>query len=240
MIIVPASSNQTFGHGPFRVRRLRPGSAFPYAGDHGLYGLGAIDHATLEAGLTVPMHQHVNDEIFSYLRHGAMVHQDSDGNAETIKDTRLMVMNSGRSFWHEESVSSGSVSMLQIFVRPSEDNLEPICQFIDLPSSLSMNHWRLLVAPEGEGGFGWVRQRIWIYDARMDGTSCPQPPRHQGVQLLYFFSGLFEAAEHSLRAGDCIILTESDTTPHILGAGDVVLFDIDTRARFSRSGTISG
>lgn len=47
-----------------------------------------------------------------------MIHEDSAGHRIAIGPHKLMMMNAGRSFWHEESAPEGAVEMLQIFVRP--------------------------------------------------------------------------------------------------------------------------
>lgn len=63
--------------------------------DTGLGPLGVIDHAYLAPGLLVPMHEHRNDEIFSYVRSGTMYHKDSTGQQLPITPTQLVVMNAG-------------------------------------------------------------------------------------------------------------------------------------------------
>lgn len=57
--------------------------------------LSAIDHANLNVGTVVAMHQHRDDEILSYLCRGVMIHEDSDGNRVELSPRRLMMMNAG-------------------------------------------------------------------------------------------------------------------------------------------------
>jgi hypothetical protein len=57
-----------------------------------------------------------NDEILSYIWRGTMVHEDSAGYRIPLSPRKLMMMNAGRGFWHEESTPSEPVEMLQIFV----------------------------------------------------------------------------------------------------------------------------
>jgi len=61
-------------HGPFQLRRIHPGVALGRTDDGGFGGLGLIDHARLQPGLVVKMHEHRNDEIISYLRSGRLQH----------------------------------------------------------------------------------------------------------------------------------------------------------------------
>lgn len=133
-------------HGPFQLRRIRPGVGLGRADDAGFGGLGLIDHARLQPGLIVKMHEHRNDEIISYLRSGRMQHTDSAGRSEAISPDRLMVMNAGAGFSHEEAVlGDDPIEMLQIFVRPEAADMEPGVQFVSLDKIESIDRWRLLV-----------------------------------------------------------------------------------------------
>jgi redox-sensitive bicupin YhaK (pirin superfamily) len=48
------------------------------------------------------MHPHKDDEIITYLRSGQVNHRDSEGNTVIISNQRLMVMNAGAGFYHEQ------------------------------------------------------------------------------------------------------------------------------------------
>src|SRR5690625_7505300 len=85
--------------------------------------LANIDHAVMKKGLTIKMHEHVNDEILSYVSSGVMHHKDSADFEAPIARGKLMLMNAGESLWHEEKVTEDDVEMLQIFVRPIQANI---------------------------------------------------------------------------------------------------------------------
>ena len=53
-------------------------------------------------------------------RKGTSYHKDSAGFEAPIAPGKLMMMNAGESFWHEEKVKEEYVEMLQIFFRPYE------------------------------------------------------------------------------------------------------------------------
>ena len=67
-----ASDRLEFGRGGFQVRRVLPGLCLQNPNDPGFGPLGAFDHARLQPGVVVAMHQHRNEEIFSYMRRGTM------------------------------------------------------------------------------------------------------------------------------------------------------------------------
>lgn len=128
--VVAPDTHLVRAQGPFQLRRIRPGLALGRTDDAGFGGLGLIDHARLQPGLVVKMHEHRNDEIISYMRSGRMQHTDSAGRSEVISPDRLMVMNAGSGFSHEEAVIGDEpIEMLQIFVRPKAASMEPGVQF---------------------------------------------------------------------------------------------------------------
>ena len=54
---------QPFG-GPFTITRVQPGDIFGNNTADTAFGpLAIIDHAAMKKGLTIKMHEHVNDEI---------------------------------------------------------------------------------------------------------------------------------------------------------------------------------
>ena len=167
-------------HGPFRLRRIQPGITLGRTDDGGFGGLGLIDHARLQPGLVVKMHEHRNDEIISYLRSGRMQHTDSAGRSEVISPDRLMVMNAGASFFHEEAVlGDDPIEMLQIFVRPEAADMTPAIQFVDLDKTESIDRWRLLAGPRGSAAPSFVRQAVYLYDVNKH-----RPAGNAGVRSL--------------------------------------------------------
>lgn len=96
---VPPETHQQRAHGPFQLRRIRPGITLGQPGDPGFGGLGTIDHAKLQSGLVVRMHEHRNDEIISYMRAGQMRHTDSGGHSEGLCRKILSRLNAALSLW---------------------------------------------------------------------------------------------------------------------------------------------
>lgn len=244
MTILPASTRRSFRRGPFQIHRVQPGLAWgDRSSDTGIAGLGCFDHAHLDTGLVVAMHQHRNDEIVSYLRNGTMVHEDSDGVRALLSPTHLMGMNAGIGFWHEESVPVGQVDMLQIFIRPETDNLPSDLQFCDLLHPVSVGQWRLIAAPPVDNPPLFVRQRVRVLDTQLSigaSLNIPSEPSYD-ASFLYVFHGQITIDGHQLNSGDGASgLAHSAFATATSNTADLVMFQIDTRARFTRSGTLSG
>jgi quercetin 2,3-dioxygenase len=237
------STHMARAHGPFQIRRMHPGLMLGNAADGGFGGLGLVDRANLSPGLKVAMHEHRNDEIISYLREGVMVHQDSTGIIEEVRPNRLMVMNAGSGFSHEETVPGpGNVHMLQIFVRPSEAELTPGVQFHDLGETYGLNRWRLLAGPEGSGAPGIVRQQVLLHDVRLEaGQSLALPLKPGFDGWLYVFDGSVTLDGQAMQSHDAMALVDHGVaTVTAATTSDLVLFLIDRKAKASRAGTLSG
>ena len=140
------TDRQRLGHGAFQLQRVHPGIALRNRNDTGLGPLGLVDHAVVQPGHRVPMHEHRNDEILSYIRRGRTTHDDSTGVQQLITPNRFMLMSAGRGFSHEENMldGPGPFEMLQIFIRPSAAELEPKVTFHEFDAVDSVNAWRLV------------------------------------------------------------------------------------------------
>lgn len=100
------------------------------AEDYAFGPISRIDHAHIKRGVLVPMHEHTNDEIISYMFKGQMFHEDSDGNSENISPGRLMLMGAGKSFWHQESTRMKSLKCYRSLFAHEKKILCPKYNFI--------------------------------------------------------------------------------------------------------------
>lgn len=240
--VLRAEPKSTFDYGPFKIRRIRPGKILPARDDDAFGPLSVIDHANLQVGTLVNMHQHVNDEILSYLWQGSMVHEDSAGKRTPLSPKRVMMMNAGESFWHEESTPLVPVEMLQIFIRPREANLPGKVQFMDRPEGVTTGQWTLLAGPEGENAPLEIRQSVYVYDIRLEHKDRVEVPQHKGyAQFLYVMDGEIESGKQMLYKGDA--MTGDDVElPTIESTGNTTLVCllVDLNAESVMGGLVSG
>ena len=227
--------------GPFTITRVHPGDIFGNKTADTAFGpLAIIDHAVMKKGLTIKMHEHVNDEILSYISAGVTYHKDSAGFEAPIARGKLMMMNAGESFWHEEKVKEDEVEMLQIFVRPNETNLSPKIQFHDKP--VDNRNWYVMVGPEGSEAPLYVRQNVYILDAHPKAGEELEIPIYEGLTpFLYVMNG--EISIQDLTIGKQEAITDLvNPLPPLVANEDttIVLFFVDMNAPMSMEGTISG
>ncbi len=238
---IDRSTKRRHAKGGFRIETLLPGLALQN-GDSGVGAIGRIDHSTIAPGTVVPMHPHRNDEILTYLRSGKVLHTDSEGNREEVTPTRLMLMNAGRRFQHEEHVSGDEdLEGLQVFIRPRERDLEPAVQFHDFGTSFAENRWRLVAGPSGDAPLR-LRANAWVHDVRLgaDHDIVLPPSQVESVaRLVYVFRGRIVVSGITLGDGDSLLLGAEDVRILAGTTSDLLLFTTDTSSAVFAGGGLS-
>lgn len=243
--ISKANERYRINQGKFVIRLISPGLKLNIPGDRGLGPLGRVDHSTIEPGGFIPMHPHQNDEILSYMRKGNMLHKDSQGLSEALHGTHMMLMNAGSGLLHEEGVSKEDkerVDMLQIFFRPHTEDLEPIIQFHTFSSLNSANEWRLIGGPETSEAPLKIRSEGWVYDVSLNEASIETPALNHHTGFLYVFDGSIslDGKDTVLSKGDSMVIKEEQIKVNTGETADLVLFIVDEKSKYTRSGAYSG
>lgn len=228
--------------GDFNIDIHFPGLALNnHSEKRGLAQLGRFDHGNLKPGVLVGMHPHKNDEILSYIRTGNLVHEDTEGQNTSLSNTKLMMMNAGSGIYHQESIPDDGepVDMLQIFMRPAEDNLKPKVQFSDLENAFSLNDWRLIAGPEKTQAPLQVNAAVSVFDARIT-TEITAPHETNKTYLAYLFKGQVKIEDRVLDSGDSLVYEDEKIVFSPETTTDLVLFELDKNKPFSRNGMYSG
>lgn len=233
----------TMGRGPFQIRRMKPGMILDLPTDDPVFGpFSVLDHGGLAAYNTVPMHEHRNDEILTYQFRGGTTHTDSSGHVVPLGNKRLMLMNAGSGFSHEETTSSEEIEGLQIFIRPRKDNLSPNVQFYDRPIDYKNGKWQLLAGPESSDAPLKFRNEVMVYDVHAGAGVDLTAPVAEGMSpYLYVMDGTIQVGEHTLHKGDAFTVTENNLAMfRTASQATIVVFLASLKATGSKLGTISG
>jgi redox-sensitive bicupin YhaK (pirin superfamily) len=231
-------------NGGFGIEILFPGKGIG-SEDSGIGTIGRIDQATVTPGTLVPMHPHKDDEILTYLRSGVVQHKDTEGNIEVITNKRLMMMNAGAQFQHEELVlpEGGVLTALQIFIRPEIGGLIPKVQFYDFPEAISRNEWREVAGKDDTFPLQ-IRSNSWIYDIRLEQgkqQSLPVLPLKDATCLVYLFDGLLAVNENiNIQKGESLVVEDEKILLKAVEDCNIVLFVTDRNARVFKEGMYSG
>ncbi|SNR61680.1 pirin family protein [Halorubrum vacuolatum] len=227
--------------GRFRIHFNFPGQNLPDHDDHGYGPLATVVESFMDPDTLISMHPHRNDEIVSWVPAGVMRHDDREGNKLVTDPEHLMVMNSGRGFWHEERTlpDDPPLRMLQIFVRPHSLDFEPNIQHGPIPD-FTANEWRHLFGPEGTDAPFYVRNDVHLYDVRLDeGTSVELPSIAGWDTYFYVFEGAVEANDTRFGETESGLLVNEDTVTVTAHEESIlVAFVINPDAPITRQGTI--
>lgn len=208
MNIVRANPEQLFEYGPFTVRRQRPGAA--------LSPLISVDLMSLKLDARIPMQQHQNEEVFTYLWRGSMQHQDSNGERTQLSAKKVMVVNAGEGVQYEESVPLYEAELLQAVIRPSQTGGEAMTQVLERDQGIMTNGWTELAGPETSDAPLELRQEVYIYDTLLARNHTLNVPSMPGfVAYLTVLEGIIRVGDHRLGRGDAV--SGLDDTIEIVG-----------------------
>ncbi|KFF03205.1 pirin family protein [Flavobacterium reichenbachii] len=246
-MVTKIDNNIKYGkqHGGFGIQILYPGLIMPQLNDTGFFTIGRIDHARITPGTLIPMHPHRDDEILTYLRSGSVKHLDSEGHSQEISNQKLMMMNSGASYYHEERVleEGGALEGLHIFIRPETAGLKPQVQFYQLPKVHSRNLWRK-IAGKGSGYPLQIRSSTWLMDVRLEKDQqivLPEVPSENCAFLFYVFAGKVNVHETmGLVTGESALVEDDNPVFRAVETSDIVLFITKTDAVHFDEGMYSG
>jgi redox-sensitive bicupin YhaK (pirin superfamily) len=160
--------------------------------EHGAFGALCVwndDEIASASGF--PMHQHQNLEIITYVRDGAITHEDSLGNKGRIQAEDVQVLSASRGIRHTEyNAESVPTRLFQIWLTPRTIDTEP--------------RWSARRLPRGERGGGFVAL------ASGDPAETGALPINADARLLGASLRAGQTAAHSLAEGRSAYLV---TTP---------------------------
>ncbi|CAH6368645.1 pirin family protein [Pantoea agglomerans] len=214
MNIVRANPEQLFEYGPFTVRRQRPGEA--------LSPLVSVDLMSLKLDARIPMQQHQDEEVFTYLWRGSMQHQDSNGERTQLSAKRVMVVNAGDGVQYEESVPLYEAELLQAVIRPAQQGGEAMTQVLERDQGIMTNGWTELAGPEESDAPLELRQEVYIFDTLLERNHTLDVPSMPGfVAYLTVLEGIIRVGDQRLGRGDAV--SGLDSSIEIVGDRDANL-----------------
>jgi len=192
--------------------------------------LRVINEDIVQPNTGFGMHPHRDMEILTYILDGALRHQDSMGNSEQIRAGEVQVMSAGTGVTHSEvnASTTEAVHLLQIWIIPAQQNLQPGYQQKVFGVSANRGRWCLLASPDQSDGSLLIHQDVRVFAALLNGTETLHYPNPAGRKIyLHLARGALSANGKNLNAGDALMY--SDETNVEVSAGvnaEVLLFDM--------------
>lgn len=136
----------------------------------------------IASGTGFPQHPHQNMEIITYVREGAITHQDNLGNQGRTEAGDVQVMSAGTGIAHSEyNLEDGDTRIFQIWIIPDKTGEAP--------------SWGARPFPKGERGEGFVT----LASGRADDDSSLRIRADARLVAARLKAG--ETAEYALDAG---------------------------------------
>ena len=120
-----------------------------------------------------PMHSHKDMEIITYIRQGAITHEDSMGNKGVTRAGEIQIMSAGIGITHSEyNYENEETLLFQIWIQPDRINLQPRWENVDINFNNKMGINILASGQKGnmEKGIITIYQDITIYSIKGDKT----------------------------------------------------------------------
>lgn len=102
---------------------------------------------TIRAGTGFPPHGHENMEIITYVRDGAITHEDSLGNRGRTEAGNVQVMSAGTGIRHSEwNAEDIDTRIFQLWIEPAETGGAPDWGMRAFPKADRANAWAVLAS----------------------------------------------------------------------------------------------
>src|SRR5215204_5863123 len=136
----------------------------------GFRSLRVINEDFVASGRGFPRHGHRDMEILTYILEGALKHEDSLGSGSVIRPGDVQRMTAGTGVRHSEENASAeeSVHLLQIWIIPNADNLEPGYEQKAFTTEERRNQLRLIASSDGRDGSVTVNQDVSLFASILD------------------------------------------------------------------------
>ena len=194
--------------------------------------LRVVNDDWVEPGTGFGSHPHKNMEIISYIRSGAISHQDSTGNKGIIKSGEVQVMSAGSGIVHSEyNRTKNALTFYQIWIETNQLNVKPRWESKAFPTKAVSTQLPLIVSgyPEDQGKALFIHQVARIFGGKVTkGAKFEHTINHQAYILAS--EGSFELQDSSskitLMKGDGAEVTKSKmVTITALTNCEIVLID---------------
>ncbi len=173
----------------------------------GFASLRVINEDRILGGKGFPRHGHRDMEIITYVLSGSLEHQDSLGNGSIMKYGDVQRMSAGTGILHSEYNASArdEVHLLQIWIEPQENGLEPSYEQKFIAEDEKRGNLRLIGSPDGKNGSVIIHQDVYLYATILDlGEEVNHILDVNRRAWIHVARGAVEIMGKSLKAGDAI------------------------------------
>lgn len=198
--------------------------------------LRVVNDDWVAAGKGFPSHPHRNMEIVSFIRTGAITHQDSTGNKGITKSGEVQVMSAGTGIVHSEyNRTKEPLTFYQIWIETNKQGVTPCWKCKKFPTDLAKKLTLLASGyPEDKGKALFINQEARIYAGKLaKGTIIEHPIEHPIEHQAYILasSGMFKVINNTesitMNKGDGMEVIQSNSiTLNASTNCEIIIIDI--------------
>lgn len=196
----------------------------------GFAKLRVVNEDWIEPGKGFGNHPHRDMEIVTYMIDGALEHKDSMGNGSVIRPGELQRMTAGTGVMHSEFNHStdDKAHLLQIWILPERNGLEPGYEQKLFPSEEKSNRWRIVGSRDGRDGSLTIHQDVSLYSSELEadtGLEYTFDGRRHG--FLHVVRGSIDIDGQQLVAGDAVATQDQELlSVRAVSSSELLLFDM--------------
>ena len=154
-------------------------------------------------------HPHRDMEIITYVRKGAITHQDNKGNQGRTTAGNVQVMSAGTGIFHSEyNLEDEETNIYQIWIKPKEKGVAPKWDAAEFPKMPVTNNLQLLVSGDGSAPLH-IHQDARIFAGRI--RKGDELTHHiSGKAYLLVAEGEVSVNDLHARKGDGVAISDED------------------------------
>ncbi|ASP47645.1 pirin family protein [Cognaticolwellia beringensis] len=134
-----------------------------------------------------PEHPHKNMEIITFIRSGAITHQDSRGNQGVTSAGEVQVMSAGKGIRHSEyNHSNKPTTLFQIWIEPNKQNVAPRWDSMKYPKTVNNSSLPMVVSGYEEDRHQtlFIQQQARIFAGKINkGVEVEHEITHQAYVI---------------------------------------------------------
>ena len=176
--IRPAEERGHAEHGWLSARHSFSFASYQDPRHKGFGVLRVINDDRIQPAKGFGTHGHENMEIVTYVLSGSLAHKDSMGNGSVIRPGEVQRMTAGSGIQHSEFNASDDevLRLLQIWIIPEKDGLEPGYEQVAFPDEELSGALRLVASRDGREGSVTVHQDVSLYASKLEKDQSVRHP----------------------------------------------------------------
>jgi len=184
---------------------------------------------TIQPNTGFPPHGHRDMEIITYVRKGAITHQDSMGNKGRTEAGDVQVMSAGHGVQHSEwNAEDETTTLFQLWIEPAENGGNPGWGAKAFPKSDRSGAWAVLASGHGEKDALAIRQDAAVLGATLKaGEQLTYDVKAGRFGYLVLAAGSVELNGQVLKARDGAAIS-GGASLSIRGLEDAEIVFVDT------------